>query len=310
MIRKIATRSALAFGNPKGERSSASPDRRSRTAGIGGATQTRSPLVDYSKFLLSKRHKLFTEPSLGWDNWDTHNQDYDLQSIEIEPLNFIAEENSKDHVLEQVEDSTKDNLTLINTHNTNSKNEPTLQEKSKLKEQKTIPAKSKTKSKSKNKQLVQSLVNNKINQGFDESHAGMHLNQDTLLAADEAFDAESLTPIFNNNSPSLQQDDVAQVLQSIVRLRNAQTPKGVSPHDNITFDNSTAHQSPQHSADSPTSRIAEGKKPQTSSPPLFSTSTPSASEQTTSSPETRQLFPTATPEASEQTTSSPETRQL
>ncbi|MEH2361644.1 hypothetical protein [Nostoc sp.] len=162
---------------------------------------TRSPLVDYSKLLLSKKQNLFPETFLGWENWETQSQDYDLQSIPFEPLNLITEENSKDNTNDERKDSETDILTSKNTSKINDKIESNLRDKSKLPTQ----LKSKTKSKNENKQSVKLPVENKVGQAFNESKSSINLNQDRLLTVVQPFDSESQIDTFDDNHSLLEQ---------------------------------------------------------------------------------------------------------
>ncbi|MEH1959238.1 MAG: hypothetical protein V7L05_18640 [Nostoc sp.] len=158
---------------------------------------TRSPLVDYSKFLLSKKQKLFPETFLGWENWETQSQDYDLQSIPFEPLNLIIEENSKDNTNDEIKGSETDILTSKKTSKINDKIESNFQEKSKLPTQ--------LKSKRENKQSVKLPVEKKVYQAFNESKSSINLNQDRLLTTVQAFDSESQIDTFDDNLSLLEQ---------------------------------------------------------------------------------------------------------
>ncbi|MHC5936142.1 hypothetical protein [Nostoc sp.] len=162
---------------------------------------TRSPLVDYSKFLLSKKHKLFPETFLGWENWETQSQDYDLQSIPFEPLNLIIEENSKDNTNDQIKGSETDILTSKKTSKINDKIEINFPDKSKLPTQ----LKSKRKSKRENKQSVKLPVEKKVDQAFNESKSSINLNQDRLLTTVKTFDSESQIDTSHENSSLLEQ---------------------------------------------------------------------------------------------------------
>ncbi|MBW4501622.1 MAG: hypothetical protein KME57_19180 [Scytonema hyalinum WJT4-NPBG1] len=192
---------------------------------------TRSPLVNYSKILLSKRPKPFLEPLIESDTWENHNFDAESASIEFEIHSSLEKHSNFDNTDEEIKGSTPDILPKTINSNINNENERNIQEISKFKQNKSqaksktkspstkstkslSPAKSKTQSlsksqhqsqsKSTNKQSVKSPANNKVEQLFDESNTHINLAQDGLLTADKAFRAESEIHTFNDNSPSLQ----------------------------------------------------------------------------------------------------------